>query len=198
LYVAGFSLGGNVVAKWLGEAPEAVPEAVAGAAVVSVPYDLAASAEHFEVSLRGAYSWRFMRSLIPKAIEKERQYPGSLDLERVRRSRSFADFDTHATAALHGFRDAEEYWAKSSSGQFVGAIRRPLLLISALDDPFVPASSLPWDAAEESDYLHGLFTRAGGHVGFVYGRWPWGVRYWAEEQVVRFFENYELRITNYE
>jgi predicted alpha/beta-fold hydrolase len=190
LYVVGYSLGGNVTAKWLGEDPDAVPEAVAGAAVVGVPFDLAGSAGHFERSLRGAYSRHFMRRLIPKAVEKARQYPGVMDLERVRRSRSFADFDTHATAALHGFRDAEDYWARSSSGQFLGNVRKPLLLISAMDDPFNPPETLPWAAAVESPYLHPLFTREGGHVGFVYGL-PWAVRHWAEEQIVRFFEAYE-------
>lgn len=187
LYLVGHSLGGNVVAKWLGEAPERVPETVSGAAVVGVPFDLAGSAGQFERSLWGAYSWRFMRSLIPKAIEKERQYPGCVDIDRVKRSRTFADFDTHATAALHGFRDAQEYWEKSSSGQFLRQVRTPLLMISSADDPFNPPETLPRDAAAESPYLHALFTREGGHVGFVHGRWPWGVRYWAEEQVVRFF-----------
>jgi predicted alpha/beta-fold hydrolase len=189
--IAGFSLGGNVAAKWLGEDPDRVPPNVQAAAVVSTPFDLAGSAAYFERSLGGLYSRRFLRSLIPKALEKARQYPGILDAERIRRSRSFADFDTWATAALHGFRDAEDYWAQSSSAQFLPNIRIPTLLISAEDDPFNPPWTLPRPAAAESPFLHPLFPDKGGHVGFVYGPTPFQARRWAEEQIVRFFRLYK-------
>jgi len=141
--------------------------------------------------IRDRYSKRFLRTLVPKALEKERQFPGSMDVDRVRRSRTFEEFDTHATAALHGFRDAHDYWARSSSGPVLGRIRRPTLLLSAADDPFNPAWTLPRAVADASPYLHPLFPDTGGHVGFVYGPWPWRARRWGEEQVVRFFESYE-------
>jgi predicted alpha/beta-fold hydrolase len=180
-----------VTAKWLGESPDSVPGNVRAAAVVSVPYDLAGSAGYFENSLGGVYSRRFMRSLIPKALEKARQYPGVLDEERIRRARNFADFDTWATAVLHGFRDAGDYWARCSSGRFLSDIRTPTLLLSSEDDPFNPPWTLPRAVAEESPYLHPLFTEQGGHVGFVYGASPLRTRHWAEEQIVRFFRLYE-------
>lgn len=187
IYLVGFSLGGNVLAKWLGEKGETAPEAVRAAVVVSVPFDLAASAPYFERTLGGFYAWRFLRTLIPKALEKERQFPGSMDVEKIRRSRTFREFDTYATAALHGFRDAEDYWARSSSGPLLGRIRKPTLLLSALDDPFCPPESLPWAAASASPWLYPQFPPHGGHVGFVGGIVPFRPQYWAEEHIVRFF-----------
>lgn len=188
LYLVGFSLGGNVLAKWLGELGPEAPAQVRAAAVVSVPFDLAASAAYFERTLWGLYGRRFLRSLIPKAVEKARQYPGCLDLDRVRRCRTFRDFDTHATARLHGFRDADDYWAKSSSKPFLARIARPTLLVASADDPFIPAASLPRLEADSSPWLYPQFTEKGGHVGFIGGARLFRLLYWAEDHVVRFFQ----------
>ncbi len=189
VYVAGFSLGGNVLAKWLGESSRDVPANIRAAAVVSVPFDLLVSGPHIERVLGGFYSRHFLRSLVKKAIAKEKQYPNCIDLERVRAARTLSEFDNVGTAPLHGFRDANHYYETQRSGQYLKGVRVPTLLLSAADDPFNPASTLPHDAADLSDYLHPLFTERGGHVGFVYGR-PGRPRYWAEEQIVRFFQLY--------
>lgn len=187
LYIVGVSLGGNQLLRWMGERGDALPARVAAAAAISPPFDLTASGPQIDRALGGYYVRRFLRSLIPKMIEKERQYPGCIDIEAVRRSRTFEQFDTHATAALHGFRDAWDYWERVSCGPLLERIRRPTLLIAAQDDPFNPASSLPRRAAARSPWLFPLFTSAGGHVGFVEGAVPWAPRYWAERQVFRFF-----------
>ncbi len=187
LYLVGFSLGGNVLAKWLGELGCDVPRQVRAAAVVSVPFDLATSAAYFERTLWGLYGRRFLRSLIPKALEKARQYPGCVDADQVRRSRTFRDFDTHATAKLHGFRDADDYWAKSSSKPFLERITRPTLLVASADDPFIPAESLPREEVGRSHWLYPQFTGRGGHVGFIASARRFRQTYWAEEQIVRFF-----------
>lgn len=186
IYVFGVSLGGNVTAKWLGETSDGVPAEVVGAAVVSPPFDLTVSAQATDRALGGFYVRRFLRTLLPKARAKEEQYKGTLDLEAVHRSRSFAEFDTHVTAVLHGFEDAEDYWRKVGCGQFLPGIRRPTLLVAAADDPFNPGATLPWAVVERSPYLYAQFPERGGHVGFVYGR-PWATRHWAEEQAERFF-----------
>ncbi len=186
LYVAGMSLGGNVLLKWLGEAPEAVPAAVRGAAAICPPFDLTVAGPHIDRAWGGLYARWFLRSLIPKAIEKERQFPGCLDAERVRACRSFMAFDNHATAPLHGFRDVHDYWSRASCGQYLPGIRVPTLLVASADDPFNPASTLPKAAVRDSAYLHPLFTTHGGHGGFVHGPAPWRPRYWAEEQTLRF------------
>jgi hypothetical protein len=185
VYLVGFSLGGNVVAKWLGELGDDAPEQVRGAAVVSPPFDLTVSGPALDAALFGVYARRFLRTLVPKALAKERQYPGCLDAPAVRTSRDFTAFDTHATAALHGFRDAHDYWEKVGCGQFLAGIRRPALLLAAHDDPFNPGSTLPQRVASTSPWLVPCFPRRGGHVGFVYGP-PWRTRHWAEEQIERF------------
>ncbi len=187
LYLAGVSLGGNVIAKWLGELGDDAPTAVAAAAAISPPFDLTVSGPQMDQVLGGFYTRQFLRTLIPKAVEKERQFPGCVDIEAICRSTTFAEFDTHGTAALHGFRDAMDYWESVSCGQFLAGIRRPILLVASADDPFNPAVTLPHEVAAASPFVHALFTANGGHVGFVRGWAPFFAKYWAEEQVARFF-----------
>jgi predicted alpha/beta-fold hydrolase len=188
VYAVGFSLGGNVLAKWLGETGLDAARFVRAAAVVSPPYDLTVSGPRIDRILGGVYAKHFVRSLVAKAVAKERQYPGILDIERVRRSRTLWEFDEYATAVLHGFAGADEYWDTQGCGQFLDSIRVPTLLISSADDPFNPSSTLPRDQGNRSPFLIPQFTERGGHVGFIHGVWPFRARYWAEEHVVRFFQ----------
>jgi uncharacterized protein len=190
LYVCGVSLGGNQVGKWLGESAHEVPSAVRAAALVSPPFDLTVCGPTMDRALFGAYAHHFVASLRDKALAKERQYPGCIDVERVRRATTFAEFDTHATARLHGMRDAEDYWAKVSCGQFLARVATPTLVIAADNDPFTPRETLPHSASADSAWLVPAFTRGGGHVGFIEGS-PWRPRRWAEAQVMRFFALHE-------
>jgi predicted alpha/beta-fold hydrolase len=107
------------------------------------------------------------------------------DLEGVRAADTFSAFDAVVTARLHGFASAEDYWTRSSAGRFVAGVRRPLLAISALDDPLVPPESLPLAAARANPLVAFVTTPSGGHVGFVSGAplWP---SYWAEARAVGF------------
>lgn len=191
IYVTGYSLGGNQTAKWLGEGGDAIPEAVRAVAVVSAPFDLVESGKYMDSGVRLLYVRHFLRMLIPKAVEKEQQYPGCVNIDAVNMSRTFREFDTHGTAALHGFRDSHDYYSKVGCGQFLHGIRRPTLLLSAADDPFNPESTLPREVADASPYLHPQFSSYGGHVGFIHGGPPRGLRYWAEEQIARFFQAYD-------
>ncbi|MEO6596616.1 MAG: alpha/beta fold hydrolase [Planctomycetota bacterium] len=186
LLAIGFSLGGNVLLKWLGEAPANVPGSLRAAADISAPFDLEVAARRCDSRYGGAIARHFLRTLIPKAIDKERQYPGCIDTKAVRRCRSFAAFDDLVTAPLHGFRDARDYWSQSSCAQFLPAVRVPTVLIAAADDPLVPPTVLPHDAVAGSRCLLAQFTEHGGHVGFVMGRAPWLSRRWAEAQALRF------------
>lgn len=186
LYLVGISLGGNVVAKWLGEQGEAAAGIVDGAAVVSPPFNPLVSAPDFHRILGGFYAKRFLSTLVPKALDKAEQFPDRLDAEKIRASKDFYDFDTHATAALHGFEDAEDYWRKVGCHQFLPAIRVPTLLITSEDDPFNPPETVPY-GADESPWLHPQWTARGGHVGFIAGRSPFRARCWYEEQTLRFF-----------
>lgn len=187
LYLTGVSLGGNVLAKWLGEQGAGVPAQVKAAAVISAPFDPAISAPQFHEILYGFYSWNFLRTLVPKAIEKERQYPGAIDIEAVKACKDFYAYDTLVTAALHGFEDAVDYWTRVGCHQFLPQVRVPLLLLSSADDPFNPAETLPHGQVAASPWLVPQFTAHGGHVGFVGGSSPRRAHYWAEEQVARFF-----------
>ena len=193
LFTIGFSLGGNVMLKWLGERGLDVPATLRAAAAVSTPFDLEVAAHQCDMRYAGLIARHFLRTLIPKAIAKERQYPGSIDVAAVRRCRSFAAFDDLVTAPLHGFRDAQDYWRSSSCAQFLPAVRVPTVLIAAADDPLVPAAVLPHATVAASPFLVSQFTARGGHVGFVAGNTPWRRQRWAEAQAMRFFQWFAAR-----
>lgn len=185
--LAGFSLGGNVVVKYLGERGDQLPAEVRAAAAISVPFDLERAARAIDGP--GFWSWvyreRFMRRLRGKALEKAARFPGTLDPGAVARARTFVEFDGLVTAPVFGFRSAEEYWRRCSSAQFLPGVRRPLLALSSSDDPIVPAESIPVEAARENPHVTLEVTRAGGHVAFV-GGWPFWPSFWAERRAVDF------------
>jgi predicted alpha/beta-fold hydrolase len=182
----GVSLGGNVLLKWLGEQGEAVPAQVVGAVGISVPFDLEACARVLDRGLpKVLYTSSFMRTLRRKVRAKAKVYPGFVDVKAALRARTFADYDRVVTAPLHGFADERDYWQRSSSGPFLARIRRPVLLINALDDPFIPVASLPATAALPAG-IQTEFTARGGHAGFLEGGAPWSSRSWAEARAVDF------------
>jgi hypothetical protein len=185
LVVTGVSMGGNVLLKWLGERGSTVPPAVRGAAAISAPYDLAAAADHLERGIGPHYARYFLGRLKEKAIDYAARHPGVVDVERVRRARGFREYDDAAVAPIHGFTDAADYYARSSSLAFLGRIRVPTLLVSAADDPFLPRWVLEQARRAASPDVRCLFTAAGGHVGFVEGP-PWSARSWAEAGAVEF------------
>ena len=187
IVLAGFSLGGNQLVKWLGECGDEAPPEVRGAVAISVPFDLARCAEALDGP--GFWAWvyreRFLRRLRRKALRKAAQHPGRIDAEAVRRSATFSAYDGLVTAPLHGFSSAQDYWTRSSAARFVCGVRRPLLLLSADDDPLVPAASLPIEAAGRNPAVTLEVTNGGGHVAFVSGS-PWRPGFWAEERAVDF------------
>lgn len=188
LALVGFSLGGNVLLKWLGERGEKVPEQVRGAVAVSVPYDLGVAAHRVDHGFGRVYGRVFLRTLKAKALAKAARFPGLVDPQVVSRLSSFAEFDEHVTAPIHGFAGARDYWTRSSCLPWLERIRRPTLLISAEDDPFLPAACLPRAIVARSAWLEADFPERGGHVGFVEGAWPWYASYWADGRAVRFLE----------
>jgi uncharacterized protein len=186
LGAVGISIGGNVLLKWLGEREVEAPKQFAGAVAISVPFDLRASAHILDRGFaRAVYTANFLKTMKRKARDKAARYPGFVDLAAVRRARTFAQYDRVVTAPLHGFEDEIDYWTRASSGPYLTRIRRPALLINALDDPLVPAASLP-DPRTLPACVQTEFSPQGGHVGFLEGRWPWQVRSWAERRAVQF------------
>ena len=184
IVIAGCSLGGNVLVKWLGEQGDGLPREIRAAAALSVPFDLAACARTLDSAgfWRRVYRTRFLRTLKRKSLLKGEQHPGALDTARVRAASTLFEFDDAVTAATHGFAGAPDYYAQSSSGPFVARVRVPLLLLSAEDDPFIPASSIP--RTVPGNVTLEVWPK-GGHLGFVEGP-PWKPRFYAERRAVEF------------
>jgi predicted alpha/beta-fold hydrolase len=187
---AGVSLGGNVLVKWLGEMGDAVPAQIVGAAAVSVPFDLARASRHIDQGFSRVYQTHFLRSLRRKALAKLERYPALMSRDRVAASRTLWDFDDAVTAPVHGFADADDYYARSSSIKFISGVRVPTLLLSARDDPFLPRAVLDdvRQIALQNSNLTLEFPRSGGHVGFVSGANPFRPFYYAEWRVAEFLE----------
>jgi predicted alpha/beta-fold hydrolase len=183
--MVGVSLGGNVLLKFLGERGEDPELPVRAAAAVSVPYDLSTGADALEHGLGPLYAAFFLRKLKRKVRAKAHQLDGACDVPRTLASHTMREFDDAATAPLHGFAGAEDYYLRSSSSRFLGRVRVPTLLLHSMDDPFLPASSVPVHAARENPSLQGRFLPKGGHVGFVEGP-PWAPRYWVEQEAAQF------------
>jgi predicted alpha/beta-fold hydrolase len=185
LGAVGVSLGGNVLLKWLGERGAGAPAEVRGAVGISVPFDLVACARALDRGVpRLIYTANFMRTLRRKVQDKAAVYPGLVDLAGTRRARTFAAYDRLVTAPLHGFADEVDYWTRSSCGPYLARVARPTLLISALDDPLVPAATLP-DPATLPAGMRTEFTRHGGHAGFIDGR-RGATGSWAERRAIAF------------
>jgi predicted alpha/beta-fold hydrolase len=187
--LAGVSLGGNVLLKWLGERDAGdVPASVRGAVAVSVPFDLARGSRHISRGFSRVYERFFLRTLVEKAHRKLARYPDLCDASTLGRVRTLWEFDDVVTAPVHGFRDAADYYARSSSIHYLSRIRTPTLLLSAVDDPFLPSEVLDEvrAIAQHNPALEVEFVPRGGHVGFVSGRLPWRPVYYAEWRVADF------------
>lgn len=180
----GVSIGGNVLLKFLGET--GAGSCVAAAATISAPYDLSAGADYL-LRPRGRLYNAYLLSSLRRKIEAKRPIlPPGIDVEAAVEARSFRAFDDAATAPLHGFADAEDYYRQSSSARFLGAIRTPSLLVHARDDPFLPPESIPVSAVDANPHLVAAFQSRGGHVGFVAGSSPFSPVFWAERAAVTF------------
>jgi uncharacterized protein len=183
----GFSLGGNVLLRFLGERAEEARAHLAAAAAISVPFDLVRGIGRLEAGGMGRiYTRYFLRSLLRKSEAKGAILESVLDFERLRAARTLREFDDVATAPLHGFVDAGDYYRKASSAPVLRQIRIPTLLLHADDDPFLPAEAVPRTAVEANPFLMGAFPAAGGHVGFVERSPPWAPRFWAEREAARY------------
>jgi hypothetical protein len=179
----GFSLGGNLTLKYLGENQDRLSNKIHRAVVFSVPCDLACSSRQLSRSSNKIYMERFLRALRSKIEEKNRRFPDQLDLTDIRRIRNFEMFDDRFTAPIHGFASAADYWEKNSSRQFIPHIQRETLLINAMNDPFLGPACHPFEEAAANPVFHLESPQEGGHVGFVSGG---SNRYWSELRALEF------------
>lgn len=172
LLAVGVSLGGNALMRWAEEAGASAARIVAAVASVSAPLDLAAGGRAIGRGFnRWVYTRMFLATLKPKALAKLDQHPGLFDRGVLLAARDLYDFDNVFTAPLHGFRNTDDYWSRGSAKPQLRAIRIPALLVNALNDPFVPATSLP--SSSEAGPCVTLWQPAhGGHAGFPVGRPP--------------------------
>jgi len=167
LYAVGVSLGGNALLRWAEEAGETANQTVASLCAVCSPIDLAAGGWALGRGInRLIYTPMFLNTMKPKALQKLRQHPGLFDDKTLNSVRTIYDFDNVFTAPLHGFRNADDYWARASAKPQLHAIRVPTLLVHARNDPFVPAWSLPVQQ-NVSSHVTLWQPHHGGHVGFA-------------------------------
>jgi len=184
LALIGFSLGGNITLKYLGERK---PDPRIKAAVAfSVPCDLECSSVRLAKPENRIYMLRFLTTLRKKIRALARSMPGKIDDRGYNQLRNFKDFDDRYTAPIHGFKNAEDYWRKSSCKPFLKGISVPTLLINARNDPFLAEGCYPSKEAAENPYLHLETPTYGGHVGFVC--FNKDREYWSETRAAHFLK----------
>ena len=172
IVVVGISLGGNALMRWAGEMGEAAGKVVSAVASVCSPLDLVAGGRAIGHGFnRLVYTRMFLQTMKPKAMAKLAQYPKLFDAQALQAAYDLHAFDDIFTAPLHGFKNAEDYWARASAKPHLDRIRIPALALNARNDPFVPASSLP-TASEVSASVTLWQPAEGGHVGFATGMCP--------------------------
>jgi hypothetical protein len=180
----GFSLGGNVVLKYLGELRDSVLPEIRKAVVFSVPCDLASSSHKISEPPNRIYLKRFLRMLRAKIRTKMKVMPDLINDHGYETIKSFKEFDDRYTAPINGFKNAEDYWEKASCKPFLTSISVPTILISATDDPFLPALCYPREEALANPSLTLEIPGQGGHVGFV--AFNGEKQYWSEARAVEF------------
>lgn len=185
LFVAGFSLGGNMVLKLAGEYGDSAPGEVRAVCAISPSVDLRASTNLMAQRRNWIYQRDFLRRLRNRIRVKEKLFPDLYDSTGLRGIRTIEQFDNHYVAPAFGFADANDYYAKASSLPFIGGIRIPTLIIHAEDDPFIPFAPLtdPLIAANPNVLL--IATERGGHVAFLSNS-RGEDRFWAENRLVEF------------
>jgi len=191
VFLAGFSLGGNVVLKLAGELGDAAKGLIAGVTAVSTPIDLAACARRLQARSNFIYSNRFLRRLKQRVALKERLTPGTFSLQGLDRVKSVYEFDDKFTAPAFGFGTADNYYATQSSNQFLNRIRVPALLVQAKDDPLIPFQVYNHPAFSSNPWLRLLTVDHGGHLGFVSKTKP---RFWLDDVLVQWMEEVRNKV----
>ncbi|MBI9078643.1 MAG: alpha/beta fold hydrolase [Pseudodesulfovibrio sp.] len=186
IMLIGFSMGGNQILKYLGKNASRVPAEITTAATFSVPCDLGATERLISKPTMRIYFEYFMLGLRQKIRAKGRMFPDVVNPAELNGINSLRQFDDRFTAPLNGFKDAEEYYTRSSCKQFLKSIRIPTLLVNAQNDPFLPHECYPMDEAETNSNLFLEMPKHGGHVGFVLNHGD--NVYWSENRIKKFLE----------
>lgn len=193
IFVIGYSMGGNILLKWLGE--DARNKNLKAAAAISVPFEIGRCSDQLNLGFSKIYQWSLLRALSRAHQQKLRKLPAeqllsdqNVPLNKIKTIRAFDEF---ITAPIHNFRNANDYYKQCSSRQFLSRIKVPTLILHAKDDPFTPKPSIP-SPAEMSEMISYVLTEQGGHLGFVSGIAPWSPKSWMDEVILHFFEGHRF------
>lgn len=172
IWAVGVSLGGNALLRWAQEAGAQASKYVTGVGSICAPLDLMQSGLQIGKGINHwFYEKRFLKTMKKKAAEKIKQFPGLFDYEMVRKAKSLYEFDNYFTAPLHGFKSTVDYWENCSSNLRMGDIKVNHFVLNSLNDPFIPAASLPLKTQFNS-YGRPIYTSGGGHVGYTHSEFP--------------------------
>lgn len=164
--LTGFSMGGSFSMKYLGERGSSLDPRIKGAVGFSVPCNLGSSARELDSPTKSFYRNRFLRKLGKKILAKSLIYPGKLSYTGYEKIKTFREFDDRYTATLHGFKDAADFYSKSSCDQYLAKVTVPALVVNAANDPFLPPECFPKEIARDHPYFDLEIPARGGHVGF--------------------------------
>ena len=182
IFIKGISLGANMLLKYFGEGND-IPSQVKGGMAVSAPCDLSGSAKALHEVRNLPYQINFLWGLKKRLKLKQKQYPDLITKSQVRSIFTLNDFDEVYTSRAHGFKNAQDYYKKASSLQFLKTIKTPVLVLNALNDSFLSKDCFPYKEAKENPYLHLETPSKGGHVGFI----RLNVFYYNEKRALEFF-----------
>ena len=185
--LVGFSMGGSLTLKYLGERSDHADHRIKSAAVFSVPCDLGSSARELDKPSRAFYRNRFLKKLRKKIEHKAVLFPDVVSVKPFDTIRTFRDFDNAYTSPLHGFKDAQDFYTQASSGQYIHLIRRPTLIVNAQNDPFLPQECYPIETAKSSNEVFLEIPILGGHVGFSLPNRP---ENWMETRALSFCNSF--------
>lgn len=183
----GYSLGGNVLLKWLGETGDNNP--LKAAIAISVPFELHKAVTRIQQGFSKFYQWYFIKCLRDRLSQKFQEVSVPVDPTMIYKVSTMYEFDDKITAPLHGFTNADEYYNTASSRQYLHSINVPTLILHSKDDPFMSEDIIP-ESHELSSKVKLEITENGGHVGFVMGKYPWRPEYWLETRVPEFLRDF--------
>ncbi len=185
IMIVGYSLGGNILLKWLGET-KVLPTQLAGVAAVSVPFDLHISTDRLNTGFSQLYQFAMLKKMQRSIKRKYRHQHTNINLKEIMKLKTLRELDRDFTAPVHGFKDIDEYYRIASSRSYLKHIDFPTLILHADDDPFMTKQAVP-TLDELSSKVTLELTSAGGHVGFVHGH-PWRPKYYLEERIPSYFQ----------
>jgi len=190
MVAVGYSLGGNVLLKYLGEAAETT--SLRGAVAICAPLNLHECAEALNIGFSRVYQYYLIKRMKSAVRRKFDRHTAAFDWQRAMAAKTFAEFDDAVTAPLHGFDGKQDYYDRCSSVNYLSAITKPTLVINALDDPFMTADVIP-DEVSLSESVTLEVSAHGGHVGFIDGGTPWSPSFYLPDRITGFLEPFTAR-----